>query len=155
MDSAAAARTEHQRAGHDEAAPRLAIILRERSGSGCANRVEAPDRVLRMWSLLNTADEELHHVTRPGAVGRLQRQLEAVTAELERSVSPTLASELHHLVGHGGTVPITLPELRIEYASVLGWAGGLVIAMLSELATASVTPARLASQHTAYSSVPA
>jgi hypothetical protein len=155
MDSAAAARTEHQPAGHDEAAPRLAIILRGRIGSGCAGPVEAPDRVLRMWSLLNTADEELHHVTRPGAAGRLQRQLEAITAELERSVSPALARKLRHLVDHGGTVPLTLPELRIDCASVLGWTGGLVIAMLSELATAPVTPARPASQHTAYSSVPA
>jgi hypothetical protein len=155
MDNAAAARTEHQPAGHDEAASRLAIIVDGRSGSGCAGRVEAPDRVLRMWSLLKAADEELHHVTGPGEAARLQQQLEAVTAELQRSVSPTLASELRRLTGHSGTVPVTLPELRVDYASVLGWTGGLVIAMLSELATAAVTPARPASQHTAYSSISA
>jgi len=108
MGSVVSARTGHQPAGHDEALPRLAIILGRPSGSGCASRVEAPDRVLRMWSLLNTADEELHYVTRPGAAGRLQRQLKAVTAELERSVTrprdmtaPPIVAPMYLSMGSG------------------------------------------------------
>jgi len=141
MDSAASARTGQQSAADYAAAPRLAIVLGRRDGSRCADRVEAPDRVLRMWSLLNNAEEELHQVRLPtGAQVRLGRQLETVTAELERSVSPMLAGELRRLVGHGETVPLTLSELRVDYAGVLGWTGGLVIAMLDQLAT---TAARL------------
>jgi len=86
-----------------------------------------------------------------GAEARLGRQLETVTAELERSVSPMLASELRRLVGHD-TVSPTLAELRVGYAGVLGWTGGLVIAMLDQLATA---PARPADQSTAPSLLPA
>lgn len=78
---------------------------------------------------------------RTGAEARLGQQLETVTAELERSVSPTLASELRRLIGHGGTVPLTLAELRVDCAGVLDRTGGLVIAILDQLATA---PARLA-----------
>jgi hypothetical protein len=152
MDGVAPARTRQQPVGDHAAAPRLAIVLPGRGGRGCADRVEAPNRVLRIWSLLNNAEEELHQVTLPtGAEARLGRQLETVTAELERSVSPMLASELRRLTGHDGTVPLTLAELRVDYAGVLGWTGGLVIAMLDQLATA---PARPADQSTAPSSLP-
>jgi hypothetical protein len=152
MDGAASARTGQQPADDHAAAPRLAIVLGRHDGSGRVGRVEAPGRVLRMWSLLNNAEEELHRVRLPmGAEARLGRQLETVTAELERSVSPILAGELRRLVGRGGTVPLTLAELRVDYAGVLGWTGGLVIAMLDQLATA---PARLADQSTAPGSLP-
>lgn len=115
------------------------------SGSLPACRVEASDRVLRMWTLLNTAGDELHQAKlSPGATTRLERQLRAVTTELERSVSPVLADELHHLIGQGQNASPTLAELRVGYASVLGWTGGLVIAMLDHLATAKLAPARLA-----------
>jgi hypothetical protein len=88
MDGTAPAGTTPQPAGHDEVAPRLAIVLNGHSGSRPACRVEAPDRVLRMWTLLNTADDELHQAKLPpGAATRLERQLRAVTTELERSVS--------------------------------------------------------------------
>jgi hypothetical protein len=142
MDGTALARTAQQPAGDHAAAPRLAIALGSRGGSRSADRVEAPDRVLRMWSLLNTTDEELHQVTLPaGAQARLGRQLETITAELERSVSPVLAGELRRLAGQGGTVPLTLAELRVRHAGLLGWASGLVIAMLEQLGT---VPVRLA-----------
>ncbi len=152
MDGTAPPRT-GQQPGDDHVAPRMAIVLGSRVGSGRVDRVEAPDRVLRMWSLLNMADEELHQVTLPtGAEARLGRQLETVTAELERSVSPMLAGELRRLVGHGGTVPLTLAQLRVDYAGLLGWTGGLVITMLDQLASA---PERLADQSTAPGSSPA
>lgn len=119
------------------APPRLAVVLGGPTGTRHADRVEAPDRVLRMWELLLGADDELHRVTLPPvAAVRLQQQLETVTAELERSVSPELAGELRHLSGTGWTAAPTPAELRIEYASLLGWTGGLVIGMLSQLETA-------------------
>jgi hypothetical protein len=80
-----------------------------------ACRVEAPDRVLRMWTLLNTADDELHRVKLPpGAATRLERELCAVTTEVEQSVSPVLADELHHLIGQRQNVSSTLAELRVD-----------------------------------------
>jgi Protein of unknown function (DUF2587) len=126
---------------HGEAAPRLAIVLDGPAGTRHADCVEAPDRVLRMWELLRTADDELQRVTLPPeAAARLQQQLETVTTELERSVSPELAGELRHLIGTDGTTAPTPAELRIEYASLLGWTGALVIGMLSQLETAHANP---------------
>ncbi|MGE5291155.1 MAG: hypothetical protein ACM3ML_28945 [Micromonosporaceae bacterium] len=58
--------------------------------------------------------------------------LEAASAELERSVSPQLAQELHRLV-RWDEATAGIGELRIEYASVLGWTSGLVITMLKKL----------------------
>jgi hypothetical protein len=74
MDSTAPADTTPQPVGHGEAAPRVAIVLNRHSGSPPACRVEAPDRVPRMWTLLNTADDELHQAKLPpGAATRLER----------------------------------------------------------------------------------
>ena len=117
---------------------RLAVVLGGPPGAPDACRVEAADRVMRVWALLNAADSELHQVRLPAeAVGRLQRQLEAITAELEGAVSEELAGELDRLIRRRGTAPPTVGELRIEYASLLGWVGGLVVGMLSELELAS------------------
>jgi hypothetical protein len=119
---------------------RLAVVLGGPPGAPDACRVEAADRVLRVWALLNAADRELHQVRLPAeAVGRLQRQLEAITAELDGAVSGELASELDRLVRRRASAPATVAELRIEYASVLGWVGGLVVSMLSELELASAS----------------
>ena len=118
---------------------RLAVVLGGPPGARDACRVEAADRVMRVWALLNATDSELHQVSLPAeAVGRLQRQLEAITTELEGAVSGELAGELDRLVRRRGTALATAGELRIEYASLLGWVGGLVIGMLSELEMASV-----------------
>jgi hypothetical protein len=68
----------------------------------------------------------------PESLARVQRMLKAVSAEVERSVSPALAGELRHLVGCGGAEP-GASEVRIEYASLLGWVGGLVIGMYGQL----------------------
>ena len=102
--------------------------------------------MLRIWALLNAADDDLHQaMLPPRAASRLQRQLEAATTELKRSVSPALASELRHLIRQVGATP-TAPELRIEYASLLGWASGLVLEILSQLEAAAVTASSRASQ---------
>ena len=117
---------------------RLAVVLGGPPGAPDACRVEAADRVMRVWALLNATDSELHQVSLPAeTVDRLQRQLEAITAELEGAVSGELAGELDRLVRRRGTAPATVGELRLEYASLLGWVGGLVIGMLSELEMAS------------------
>lgn len=142
MDGAVPARTGPQLVSH-EMPSRFAVVLPGRGGPDRAGRVEAPGRVLRMWSLLNNAEEEFRQVKLPaGAQARLGQQLETVTAELEKSVSPVLASELRRLIGHDdGSAPLRLDDLRVTYAGVLGWTGGLVIAMLDQLSTAPVRPA--------------
>jgi len=75
----------------------------------------------------------------PQSLARVHRMLMAVQAELERSVSPALAGELHRLLDGGGAEP-SAAEVRMEYASLLGWAGGLVIAMLGQLEAAQHIP---------------
>jgi hypothetical protein len=123
--------------------PRLTVMLGRSADSGRICRVEAPDRVLRIWALLNDADHELHQVSLPPAAApRLQRQLDALTGELERSVSPALAGELRHLIPQGQATAPTADELRVEYASLLGWTGALVIEMLSQIELAGQKVAR-------------
>ena len=127
--------TGQQATGRRRARPRVVIGL-DAPQAGDAYRVEAPDRILRMYGLLEAARDELDLTTIPPQDrARVQRLLEAVSAELERSVSPALAHELHELVRHEEAVP-SAAELRIEYSSLLGWASGLVAAMLDQLAAA-------------------
>ena len=112
----------------DSTAPRLVVVLARDGGESRVCRVDAPDRVLRIWALLNNASEELRQVDLPaGAAERLERQLGAFTAELERSVSPALGRELHELFPPREASAATARELRIEYAGLLGWVGSLVI----------------------------
>ncbi len=113
---------------------RPVVVLGGPAGSPCGYRIEAPDRLLRVWGMLSAASDELHKVKLPPeAVARLQRQLKAAIAELEQSVSPELMGELDCLTRQNDTTPATTSELRIEYASLLGWTGGLVIALLDQL----------------------
>lgn len=72
-------------------------------------KVDARDRVLRALAMLRACDEELHQVAGlpPGATARLERQPQAVRAELQRSLSPALADELWHLVRLDRTTPPT------------------------------------------------
>jgi hypothetical protein len=89
-----------------------------------------------MWFLLNALGEERQLGSLPpGSQARVQRLLRAIRDELERSVSPALAGELHHLLGWGEAGP-EAGQLRIALASLLGWTGGLVVGMLSELEAA-------------------
>jgi len=57
-------------------------------------------------------------------------------------VSPALADELRHLIRKRKPATPTADELRVEYASLLGWTGGLVIQMLSQIEVASARVAR-------------
>jgi hypothetical protein len=119
--------------GRSRARPQVVIVL-DAARAGNAYRVEAPDRVLRLFGLLEAARDELDLTTvPPHDRARLQRLLEAVSAELERSVSPALADELHELVRHEEAEP-SAGELRIEYSTLLGWTSGLLVAMFDELA---------------------
>ena len=116
--------------------PHVVVELARPARGGQAYRIEAPDRVLRMWFLLNAVAEERQlESLPPQSQARVQRLLRAIRDELERSVSPALAGELHHLLGWGQAGP-EAGQLRIALASLLGWTGGLVISMLSELEAA-------------------
>jgi Bacterial proteasome activator len=114
-------------------APRVVIVVGRSARAGTVYRVEAPDRVLRMFGMLTAARDELDLTALPprGRV-RVQQLLEGVRAELDRSVSPALSDELHSLVFATQAEP-SADELRLEYASLLGWASGLVVAMLDQL----------------------
>ena len=117
-------------------APRVAVAIGRPSAPGAAYQVESPGRLLRMLALLTEADDELRQVDLPPqSLARVQRQLAAVSAEVERSVSPALADELHRLLGHRTAEPGPR-EVRIEYVALLGWVSGLVIGMLSQLEAA-------------------
>ncbi|MGO8978906.1 MAG: hypothetical protein ACLP70_06485 [Streptosporangiaceae bacterium] len=79
-------------------ASRVIIVLDGPAGAR-ACRVEAPDRVLRIWALLSATGDELHQVILPaGVIARLHQQLRALIAELQFCVSPALASELRRLI---------------------------------------------------------
>lgn len=153
-------------AGHDPLLPQapVVVLLGGPAGARGAYRVEAPGRVLRMWSVLNAADDELRQVTLPPeALPRLRRLVDTVRAELERSVSPALAAELRHLTACG-EVPCGRDELRVTYVALLGWTSGLVLEMLGQLeiawhqlnkarqtqaaATSAQPPRRARRQHT-------
>lgn len=128
----------------NQSQPRLAVIIDGQPGSVSGCRIDDPDRVMRAWSMLIATDEELHKVTLPpGAESRLGRQLRALAAELQRSLSPELTAELRRLLsvsgseGSEGSEGLTPAELRVEYAGLQGWTGGLVIAVLGQLEKAS------------------
>jgi hypothetical protein len=126
--------------------PLLAVTLGRPVDAGRACRVDAPDRVLRIWAMLASANEDLHQASlRPAEVARLRWQLDALVAELERSLSPALVGELHHLVDRKDGAELTADELRVEYATLLSWTIGLVIGILSELEMAGARTARAAS----------
>jgi hypothetical protein len=75
-------------------------------------------------------------------MARLQRQFGALTAELERSLSPALAGELHRIIDRDKDTELTADELRVEYATLLAWTIGLVIEILTQLEAASAKIAR-------------
>jgi len=121
----------------------LAVVMDRPADATRICRVDAPDRVLRIWAMLRNADEELHQASlRPEMTARLQRQLDALTAELEKSLSPALAGELHRIIDRDTDTELTAGELRIEYAALLAWTIGLVIEILTRLEAAGAKTAR-------------
>ena len=126
--------------------PRVAVSF-TRPGAGQAYRVDSPGRVLRLWSLLNAAAGEVRAgELPPGARGRLRRVLTGVSAELGECVSPALADELDGLLAGPGTAVPDAAELRVDYALLLGWLGGLVIGMLDQLESAARNEEQLSRQ---------
>lgn len=114
------------------------MIVGGQHGDVSECRIDDPGQLMRAWSMLKAADQELHKVSLPpGAVERLGRQLQALVAELERSLSPALTGELERLLEVGEAATPTPPALRVEHAGLLGWTSGLVIAMLAQLDNAS------------------
>jgi len=127
----------------DTTASRLVVMLAQDGDESRVCRVNAPDRVLRIWTLLNRVGDELRQVNlSPGATERLERQLEVFIAELKRSVSPALGRELRRLIPERGSDVPTTRELQVEYASLLGWTGGLVTWMVTQVQAASMRPVR-------------
>jgi hypothetical protein len=116
----------------------LAVVMGKAADASRICRVDAPDRVLRVWAMLSSVSGELRQASlRPEARARLQLQLGAFTAELERSLSPALAGELHRIIDRDKDTELTADELRVEYATLLAWTIGLVIGMLSQIDAAS------------------
>ena len=146
----------HEQAGNRvTSAPPLVIAL-DRLGTGRgACRVEAPARVLRMWTVLTATDHELHQppVLSSDALPRLHRSLQVVRTELTRSVSAPIAAELSDLLPPLPASP-GMDELRIECASLLGWTGGLVLEILDQVELAAAVTA-LAARASAEPGIPA
>jgi hypothetical protein len=125
-----------RQADADIAAPagRFIVIVGKPAGEGSADRIEEPDRLLRVWSLLEATYEQMNWAALPPeGVPRLQRQVQAIRRELERAVSPSLAAELRRILPSGNTAP-SVGALRIEYAVLLSWSGSLMVEMLRALA---------------------
>lgn len=126
-----------QEAENGAAAPvrRFAVIVgKPTDGSAC--RVEAPSRLLRVWSLLQATQEQLDNAALPSeGMPRLQRQLQAIRRELESAVSPALAAELRRIAPPCDETP-SAAGLRIECAALTSWTGSLTMQMLSALAAA-------------------
>lgn len=109
-------------------------------GTACV--IEAPDRLLRVWSLLQATQDDIAHAALPPAgMPRLQRQLHAIRRELENTVSPPLAAELRRIAPLRDEAP-SPAGLRIECAVLTSWAGSLTIQMLSTLEAAHEHSAR-------------
>jgi hypothetical protein len=120
--------------GAAKRARRFVVIVGEPADDGSAFRIEEPDRLLRVWSLLQATSEQLEAaILPPEGVPGLQRQLEGIHRELEQAVSPTLAAELRRILPSHDSVP-SAGALRIECAVLLSWAGSLVVQMLSAFA---------------------
>lgn len=121
--------------------PRLIIALGRPGAGRGACCVQAPARVLRMWAVLDAANDELHQVPlTPAALRRLQRSIQAIRTELERSVSAPLADELCKLLPRQAAAP-SVDDLRIDCASLLGWTGGLAAGILEQVQAAAVASA--------------
>jgi len=132
-----------QEAENGTAAPvrRFAVVL-DTPADGSACRIEAPGRLLRVWSLLQATQQQIDHAApAPESMSRLQRQLEAIRRELENTVSPSLAAELRRIAPPKNEAPSAV-GLRIECAVLTSWTGSLTLQMLSALEAARMRLSR-------------
>ena len=115
---------------------RFVVIVGESADGGSAFRIEEPDRLLRVWSLLQATGEQLDGAALPlEGIPGVQRQLEAIHSELERTVFPSLAAELRRILPTHDAIP-SAGALRVECAVLLGWVGSLVLQTVAALAAA-------------------
>jgi len=130
--------TSGRQAENDVAVPaRFVVIVGKPAGDGSACRIEAPDRLLRVWSLLQATYEQSDWAALPPeSVPGLQRQLKAIRRELEQAVSPPLTAELRRILPPQDTAP-SVGALRIECAVLLSWSGSLMVELLRALAVAN------------------
>lgn len=127
--------------GADELARRFTVVIGEPAGRA-ACRVEAPGRLLRVWSLLQATHEQIDRAgLPPDGIPGLQRQLRAIRRELEGTVSPPLAAELRRIAPPRDDTP-SAAGLRIECAALTSWAGSVTMQMLSTLEAAGKCLAR-------------
>jgi hypothetical protein len=120
-----------QQAADDTAAPEwLTVTIGEPVG-GPAYRIEAPGRLLRIWSLLQAMQEQIDHATLPPeGLPLLQRQLQAIRRELEDTISTSLVTELRRIAPPSEDAP-SAARLRIECAILTSWTGSLTMEMLN------------------------
>jgi len=143
MTGGEAARPRGQRGAKAAVPPCLAVVVGWGDDAGQVFRVDTPDRVLRIWALLGNAADDLRQAALPPEViARLGRQLDAAVAELETSLSPALAGELHRLIDPGKNGELSADELRVEYATVLAWTASLLTEVLSQIDDAAARTGR-------------
>jgi Protein of unknown function (DUF2587) len=112
---------------------RFAVVVGEGADRDGAYRIDAPDRLLRVRSLLNGTYEQIDRAGLPQeGIPRLQRQLQAIRRELEDTVSPPLVAELRRILPPQDEAA-SAGALRIECTALLSWADSLTMQMLSTL----------------------
>ena len=115
---------------------RFVVTIGEPADGGSSCRLEEPDRLLRVWSLLQATSEQLDSATLPPeGIPGLQRQLQAIREELEGALSAPLVAELRRILPSLDPVP-SAGALRIECAVLLSWVGSLVVQTMAALAAA-------------------
>ena len=123
--------------------PCLAVVVGWGKDTSEVFRVDEPDRLLRIWALLGNAADDLRQAALPPeAIARLGRQLDTSVAEMETSLSPALAGELHRLIRPGKNAGLSADELRVEYAAVLAWTAGLLTEVLCQIDDAAARVVR-------------
>jgi hypothetical protein len=130
VESAQAIRPRSAGSNADVPVQRLVIVVGDAADGRGACRIDAPGRLLRVWSLLQAMTEEIRHTAPPAqAAPRLQRELRVIRRELENTVSPPLAAELRR-IAPPLEAPLSIGALRIEYGVLANWASSLVSRML-------------------------
>jgi Protein of unknown function (DUF2587) len=141
--------TSKRSAGVADAAPlrRFVVIVGQPADVGSAMRIQEPDRLLRIWSLLQATREQLDSATLPPeGIPRLQRQFQTIRRELDGALSPPLVAELRRIVPSPDATP-SAGALRIECAALVSWTASLVVQMLTALAAAQEQLQHVSTSH--------